>query len=104
MGYGGVMLGYTLLPHQLLHATFTGLVGGGGLGARLRMNRDSNIDLADAFFVFEPMLTVDLNVARHFRLGASLSYRLVRGVQTDGLSNADLSGLFGSMVFKFGKF
>jgi len=28
----------------------------------------------------------------------------VRGVETDGLSNSDLSGLFGSMVLKFGKF
>ena len=25
-------------------------------------------------------------------------------VETDGLSNSDLSGLFGSMVLKFGKF
>lgn len=102
-GYGGAMLGYTLLPEKLVHATFTALVGAGGLGARARGSNDTT-DLSDSFFVFEPTATLDVNVARHFRLGMAISYRWVRGVDTAGIGNADLSGVFGSMILKFGKF
>ncbi len=103
LGYGGLMLGYTFFSDRLVHGTLSALVGAGGMGTRSRFGPDTR-DLNDAFFVFEPTATVELNVARHFRLGAALSYRLVRGVETDGITNSDLSGLFGSMVLKFGKF
>ena len=102
-GYGGVMLGYTLLPEKLVHATFTALVGAGGLGTRAR-GSNAATDLADSFFVFEPTATIDVNVARFFRWGVAVSYRFVSGVETPGISSADLNGVFGSMILKFGKF
>jgi len=103
MGYGGVLVGYTLLPQRVLHATFTALVGAGGLTTENRTSH-SGSDHSDSFFVLEPAATIELNVVQHFHAGIALSYRWVRGVETDGLSNSDLSGLFGSMVLKFGKF
>jgi len=103
MGYGGCLIGYTLMPQRLVHATFTALIGAGGLGTKGRMH-GGNSDLGDTFFVLEPTATVELNVARHFRVGVAASYRWVRGVETEGMKNGDLSGLFGSMVLKFGKF
>jgi hypothetical protein len=47
---------------------------------------------------------VEVNVATHFRFGVAVSYRWFRGVETEGITNSDLSGVFGSMVLKFGKF
>jgi hypothetical protein len=103
VGYGGMMLGYTLLPEKLVHPTITALVGAGGLGLREHGTHDKT-DLGDAFFVLEPTATVELNVAAHFRFGVAVSYRWVRGVETAGITNSDLSGVFGSMIVKFGKF
>ncbi len=103
MVYGGGMIGYTLLPRRLVHVTFTTLIGAGGLGRRIR-GTDSETGFGDSFFVLEPMITADLNVARFMKAGLALSLRLVRGVEVAGLSNGDLSGLFGSFVLKFGSF
>jgi hypothetical protein len=102
-GYGGALIGYTLLPEKLVHATFTALVGAGGLGTRA-LGSNAATDLADSFFVFEPAATIDVNVARHFRLGVAVSYRWVSGVETTGITNSEMSGVFGSMILKFGKF
>ena len=54
--------------------------------------------------MLEPAATMELNVIRNVRAGLGISYRWVRGVDTDGLTNGDLSGVTGSMVLKFGKF
>ena len=103
MGYGGFMIGYTILPQKLVHATFTALVGAGGIGARGHLN-SGETDLGDSFFVVEPTATMDLNVAHFLRFGVAVSYRWVTGVQTNGITNADLRGVFGSMILKFGRF
>lgn len=103
MGYGGLLIGSTLLPDTVVHPTFTVLVGGGGLGLRSRSG-DGTSDLGDSFFVLEPALTLDVNVTTAFVLGASVSYRWVRSVETPGISNADLSGVFGTLALKFGVF
>ncbi|HUJ25903.1 MAG TPA: hypothetical protein VLW85_07795 [Myxococcales bacterium] len=103
MGYGGGMIGYTIFPQRLVHATFTVLIGAGALASQPHLGTATN-DLADSFFVCEPAATMDVNVARHFRFGLAVSYRFVRGVDTSGLSNGDLSGVFGSAILKFGKF
>jgi hypothetical protein len=102
-GYGGVMLGYTFLSEKVVHGTFTTLVGAGGVGSHRRSGTEAS-DLQDAVFVLEPTATIDLNVVKNFRTGFAVSYRWVRGVQAAGLTNADLSGVTGSLVLKFGKF
>ena len=103
-GYGGAMLGYTLLPEKLVHATLTVLVGAGGIGSYARVNLDHGSSVADAVFVLEPTLTVDLNMVKFMRTGLAVSYRYVSGVDAPNLSNADFSGFTGSFVMKFGKF
>ena len=102
-GYGGFMLGYTLFSDKLFHGTLTALVGAGGIGSHRRGSGDAS-SLQDAIFVLEPAATFELNVARFFRTGLAVSYRWVRGVESAGIGNADLSGVMGSLVLKFGKF
>lgn len=102
-GYGGFMLGYTLFSDKLVHGTLTALVGAGGVGSHRRGSGDAS-SLQDAVFVLEPAATFELNVARFFRTGLAVSYRWVRGVESAGITNADLSGVMGSLILKFGKF
>jgi len=103
LGYGGLLLKYTVLPHHLVHATFGTLIGAGGVGSHPRSGGDSRGG-ADSFFVLEPDAAVELNVVEHVRAGLALSYRWVTGVQKAGLGNGDLSGFTSSLVLKFGKF
>ena len=103
MGYGGLLIGSSLLPSRLVHPTFTLLVGGGGLGMRSKGDAGTT-SLGDAFFVLEPSAGLDLNIVAFFRVNFAVSYRWVRSVDTDGITNADLSGVFGSLALKFGKF
>jgi len=103
LGYGGLLVGYTVRPHHLVHGTFGVLVGGGGVGSHARAGGASRAG-NDAFFVLEPNATMEVNLVEHVRAGLGLSLRLVRGIDTDGLSNGDLSGVTGSMIVKFGKF
>src|SRR5689334_18635547 len=50
LGYGGFLLGYTVRPHELVHATVSTLIGGGGVGSRPRAGGDARGG-ADGFFV-----------------------------------------------------
>jgi hypothetical protein len=98
VGYGGLELGYVFLSDSLVHFTVHSLFGFGGVSF------ESDPASADEIFVIEPEATVVLNVTEFFRIAAGISYRLVTGVTTSGVSDASLSGLSGMLVFKFGNF
>lgn len=117
MGYGGVYVGYVILPKKLVHATVGLLVGGGsvGFGRRMDCDRgDCNMNRYDGygretqpmdeFFVAEPEINVEVNVLSFMRVGAGGTYRLVTQVNGLGLENDDVRGPSGSVFVKFGKF
>jgi hypothetical protein len=94
-GYGGLVLEYVNRPMRLVHFTLATLIGGGGVNSQL---------LDDGVFVIEPEAGVELNVTSFFRLHGSAGYRFVSDVDFTGLTDGDLSGAFGSLMLKFGKF
>jgi hypothetical protein len=59
---------------------------------------------SDTVFVVEPAIKAELNVTPWMRVTTGVSYRMVRGVNQVMLRNKDLSGIAGSLGFKFGKF
>jgi hypothetical protein len=100
-GYGGLRLGAIVAPRSVAHATFGVLLGGGGLGSQ------TNTGLAhrsDSFFVVEPEVALEANLARHVRLDLGFTYRFVGGTELAGLSGTTLSGPAGSLAVKFGEF
>lgn len=113
MGYGGLELGMVLASDQLLHLSIQALIGGGGIGYtdKWQIGYDADGDEIyeyegehDAFFVFEPMAYLELNVTTWFRVAAGWGYRFVEGVELAGVNDNDLQGSSVELLFKFGSF
>ncbi len=103
LGYGGVELEYINRTKKLVHFSIHTLIGGGEVEFREK-SRSFEITNGDVIFAMEPGISVLLNVAQFFRIGAGASYRFIGGVNLDGLSNSDISGFSAVLTAKFGKF
>ena len=109
-GYGGLMLGYIIAPKEVIHISFPVLIGAGGV----EVTDDSRPVVDDqratiersAFFVVEPTLEIEMNVARFLRIAIGGGYRFIQGVDLDvnNISNDDLSSWTAGISFKAGKF
>ncbi|TAL70849.1 MAG: hypothetical protein EPN82_00670 [Bacteroidetes bacterium] len=110
VGYGGLFVEYINNSNKLIHFTVNTLIGAGGASYTKEfhdgMNWDNNnwIYESTPFFVVEPGATIDLNVAKFFRISLGASYRFVSGVDLSRTTNKDLSGPSANLAFKFGKF
>ena len=107
-GYGGLVLEYIGIPDNLIHYSVSALIGAGGVSYNylydMYLPSFENTEHASPCFVLEPSAGVELNVTPFFRMNASVGYRLVRGTDLPGITDADLSDLSGYLTFKFGKF
>lgn len=101
-GYGGLILGYTRNPDNLIHFEFEALLGGGGVVVSQQNSLDSQDEAA--VLVAEVTATVEANVTDFLQIGVGAFYRQVSDPNIDGLSAADLSGLGVAMDFEFGSF
>lgn len=104
MGYAGLVLEYVNNSHKLFHFTINTLIGAGGLGYTRANWEDDSSFTDDAFFIIEPSIILELNVATSVRVGLGLGYRYVDGLQLEGITNQDLSGVTGNLTLKFGSF
>jgi hypothetical protein len=103
LGYGGGWLEYTFRPVRLVHVSVGALVGGGGVSLRFHRGGSEGSD-TDAFFVVEPTVMAELNLARPVRAIVGVSYRVIAGADMPGLSYSDLSGPSAVFAVKFGSF
>lgn len=103
MGYGGAWIEYTLKPLRLVHVSFGTLIGGGGISLRWR-GGGSYGSGTDGFFVAQPTVLAELNVAAHVRANVGVAYRWIVGAHMAGLSWSDVSGFSAVVALKFGKF
>lgn len=119
MGYGGLLLGYTLNANRLIHFGFETVAGVGGyvLTAKEFMDgegkEDENWDEWDGelgdrgnlFIVLDPQLLVELNVAKYMRISAGLGYRIEMFPEDHhNITSYDQSGVTASLAMTFGKF
>ncbi len=111
-GYGGIILGVVVAPVEVVHFYVPVLIGGGGLDVFTEVTTSTpftqEIDRFDVessgFFVLEPGIEAEVNIARFFRISLGGSYRIVDGVDMINVSNGDLTGWSINMSFKFGRF
>lgn len=103
MGYGGLYLEGIIGSNKVIHLTAGVLLGAGGVTGDW-FDDHHWWDKADAFFVAEPEINLEVNVTKYFRVGIGASYRFITGVNHHRLTNDDLSGMAGTLTFKFGKF
>ncbi|NQX92539.1 MAG: hypothetical protein HRT74_10530, partial [Flavobacteriales bacterium] len=101
MGYGGLFFEPVFFSRSVVHFTTPVLIGAGGIGeSRTQLfnpeNEDSwedpNFYRSDFFFVLEPGVSLEVNLFRHLRLKAGVSYRFMEDVE---LPNTDLATLEG---------
>ncbi|MBN1561729.1 hypothetical protein JW998_15865 [candidate division KSB1 bacterium] len=103
-GYGGLLVEYISQSDDLIHFELFGIIGGGGVDYQLEDYIEHDNATSDAIFVAQPGANIVLNVTPFFRIALGVTYRYVSGVDLDGLTNGDLSGFGGQIVFKFGAF
>jgi hypothetical protein len=110
--YGGIRLGVVATPGSLLHVTIATLAGMGSLTgisnmptrAEFEVGYERRLGHAETFFVLEPEVAVETNVATFMRIALGASYRYVTGIEQPGLSSGNLSSPAASLAFKFGVF
>ncbi|MDO8896815.1 MAG: hypothetical protein Q7V19_04125 [Bacteroidales bacterium] len=109
-GYGGLLIEPILAPFSPVHLTFPIIIGAGGIAYVDRYYWDNHssydpwVTDADAFFVFEPGIELEMNLLRFLRLSVGASYRLTSDIKMENAKSDALNGLAGSFSLKFGKF
>lgn len=113
VGWGGGFIEYINSSNQVFHFTVNSLIGAGDASYYLKDDEshwNNTIGKSSSFFVFEPGITIDVNLLKFFRISLGASYRYVSGLELfnpDGsllTEDKDLSGLGFNICFKFGKF
>ncbi len=110
-GYGGLLIEPIVAGKSPVHLSFPILIGGGGVSLVDMYNWDNwgnpyptyEYDY-DSFFVIEPGVELEMNIARFFRLAAAVSYRHTSEIQLYQTSSDALRGFNYGLTFKFGKF
>lgn len=97
LNHGGFWLGYIILPNFPIHPVISTQAGWGK--ARL------DDYYKDYVFVINPMIEVQLNVTRFFRIAVGGHYTFVSDVNSiPTMSTSDFSGPGGTLSFRFGWF
>ena len=115
MGYGGLEFGYVVAPSQLIHIRVSSLFGIGGMGSHTRYrwhanwNEDWDNDweddwdmYKDVFFVVQPAIMFELNVAKFCRIDVGATYRYMSGFEFERLKTGDLDGVAIMTSINFG--
>ncbi len=101
---GGVEMGYIFGPDKMIHGAFRVLASVGQVSYH-NSNLDPSWKGEESFITsISPSVDLMMNVTSFFHLSITASYRLVSGVDLDGLTDADLSGPSVGAVIQIGKF
>jgi len=98
--YGGPRLTFIPGARRPVHLVAAVLVGGGHVSSKAEGLRTAG----DSFFVVEPELGVEVNVARHLRVALGGSYRIAGATSIEGLGTGALSGPSALLAVKIGEF
>jgi len=114
-GFGGALLEYTLFPQSRVHVSFPLMIGGGYLYWSDVHTSDNNITMPDAdshhnnnhgdhFFVVEPGVKLEVNLAKAFRLGLGVSYRYAPDLDLHHAPDNLVNQFNAKLSLRFGKF
>ena len=109
-GYGGILVGATIAPKELIHISIPIVLGVGSMEVVdkdffANNPADSEFTIEKSvYFVIEPGAQVEFNITRYFRLGAGITYRHVSGTDLENVQDGDIAGVTGLISFRFGRF
>jgi hypothetical protein len=101
-GHGGFWTGFSILGSKPIHPAVSTQVGWGGISLKDPDGWDIVYD--DGVFVLNPMIEIEMNFTKFFRLCVGGHYRWVTGVNALNLTSQDMSGPGVFLGFKFGWF
>lgn len=101
---GGVEMGYIFGPDKLIHGAFRVLASVGQVSYHKSDLNSSWKGEKNLITSISPSVDLMMNVTSFLHLGITASYRLVNGVDLDGLTDADLSGPSAGVVIQLGRF
>jgi hypothetical protein len=114
MGYGGFFIEPIIQSNKLIHLTIPVGFGAGWVGyvkdwEHHKYNSDYDYDKDDlvddhVFWVIEPGVNAELNVAKFFRVGLGASYRITQDVKMTNTASDYARGMNYNLVLKFGRF
>ena len=109
-GYGGIVVGGTILGKEVVHISLPVTLGAGNLD----VSDDDFFDqgLGDTqftvenstFFVVEPAAQLEFNITSYLRIGAGVSYRWVTGLELTNISDQDMTDFTGVLSVRVGRF
>lgn len=108
-GYGGMFIEPILFSNKVVHLTFPVSAGGGWVGYVVdwedsqNFNDDDLID-GDTFWYIKPGASVEVNVARNFRIALGASYRFTEDLELTGTPEDGFDGWNYFLTLKFGRF
>lgn len=100
--YDGFELEYVNRTNKLFHWSVQAMVGSGDV-----QYGDENPALettSDRYFVVQPGVNINMNITEWFRISGAVTYRLASGVNLDGTSGSELSGVASFVTLRFGWF
>ena len=109
-GYGGLVLEPILWSNKLVHITFPVSGGAGWLGYVHDWESSdydpmkNNLYDDDIFWYIEPGASIELNVARFFRIAAGSTRRFTQDLQLVNTNPLELNKFNFSLTLKFGRF
>ncbi len=108
-GYGGMFLEPILFSNEIVHVTFPIAGGAGWLGFHDDWEDNDDVDNEeliddDVFWYLEPGVGLEVNVARHFRIGMGVTKRFTQDLELDFARDSDFENLNYFLTLKFGRF
>lgn len=107
-GYGGVYIEPIFFAKKAVHFSLPILVGAGDLMYLRSVNRNmsdiANMIDSDPFFILEPGLELEINLFKHVRFAAGVSYHWSPNLDLIDTPANPFNGFTSSIAVKFGKF
>lgn len=102
MGHGGLWLGFVAPQHEVVH--FFSSVKAGWGAVDIEFN-DNGSNYEDSFFAVTPEAGLEVNVFRWFRIGGSVGYRFMNGLDSSPtFDKKDFQTMTASLTFRIGAF
>ncbi|MCF7811100.1 hypothetical protein K9N50_08960 [bacterium] len=90
-------MGYIFSPDELTHFSCNTLIGGGSIETTLKPSSGETRTHNETFFILEPEVGIESNLADFFRINIGVSYRCI--IEREDISNFALN-----LNFMFGRF
>lgn len=108
-GYGGMFLEPVFFSNQVIHVTFPVSAGAGWIGYyEDNSSNFASIDgdrvAEDVFWYVEPGASIEINIARNFRLAGGISKRFTEDLEILETGNEDFNTLSYFITLKIGSF